>query len=122
MLAKEEQDIFYKKLGGLIRSARKNAKYKQEFLAMELGLTRTSLVNIEHGNQKIQLHVLLDLARIINVEVTELLPKLENDKSLDLNSKFEVNLSKEIEQKFDDRDLAMQKLKHFYKITQYKKR
>jgi len=121
VLTKEEQENFYKKLGILIRTARKNADYKQEVLAMELGLTRTSLVNIEHGNQKVPPHVLLDLSRILQVEISELLPKMDNLNILNLSKKSETNLSNEIKQKVDDPDQAMQKLKHFITITQIKK-
>lgn len=121
MLTKEEQENFYKKLGLQIRIARKNAKYKQEILALELGLTRTSLVNIEHGNQKIPLHILLDLARILEVEMIELLPTMNSLNIFNLSKKSESSLSKEVEQKVDNLDRAMEKLKHFITITQIKK-
>jgi len=121
VLTKEEQENFYKKLGLQIRIARKNAKYKQEILALELGLTRTSLVNIEHGNQKIPLHILLDLARILEVEMIELLPTMNSLNIFNLSKKSESSLSKEVEQKVDNLDRAMEKLKHFITITQIKK-
>lgn len=120
MLTKEEQSIFYKKLGELIRNARKNSDKKQETLAYELGITRTSLVNIEHGNQKIPIHVLLDLARILRIEISELLPNIEISTG-NLNKRYEAKLSNEISQQVDDPDNVMKILKDFIKLTQNKK-
>lgn len=121
MLTKEQQHIFYKQLGKKICAARKSANLKQEYLAMEIGLTRTSLVNIEHGNQKIQLHTLLTLIRILEIDLLELLPETGNNKPQELNKKLEKNLSKEIELKFENMNQTMEKLKNFYKLTQNKK-
>ncbi len=47
----------------------------QENLAKLVGLTRTSLTNIEKGRQKILLHTFADLASALGVRPAELLPK-----------------------------------------------
>ena len=46
----------------------------QEGLAKLVGLTRTSLTNIEKGRQKILLHTFADLAAALRVAPAELLP------------------------------------------------
>jgi transcriptional regulator with XRE-family HTH domain len=41
---------------------------------MALGLSRTSITNIERGRQPIQLHTLYKIAEVLGVEPTALLP------------------------------------------------
>lgn len=56
--------------------ARSRAKEhpSQEDLALALGLSRTSITNIERGRQPIQLHTLYKIADVLGVEPTVLLP------------------------------------------------
>ena len=53
---------FYKAVGQLVRAARDKAGLTQNALASRLGLTRTSVTNIEKGRQKVLLHTFCDLA------------------------------------------------------------
>lgn len=123
MLTKEEQDIFYKKLGELIRQARKNdGNKKQEVLANELGFTRTWLSNIEKGNQRIQLHMLFDLARILKVDINELLPKMDVSPNISSSNKqLETVISNKIHREVDDYDSTMKKLEDWIKKNQKRK-
>jgi transcriptional regulator with XRE-family HTH domain len=43
-------------------------------LADELGLSRTSVTNIEKGRQPVQIHSLYMIARLLTVELKDLLP------------------------------------------------
>jgi transcriptional regulator with XRE-family HTH domain len=49
----------------------------QSELARCVGLTRTSIVNIEQGRQKVMLHTLYAIADVFGVPVANLLPALE---------------------------------------------
>lgn len=119
MLTKEEQSEFYKKVGILIRNARSKANYKQEYVANEIGLTRTSLVNIEQGIQKIQLHALLEVAKILDVNFLDLIPGVVDvDKKFD--KKSEQTLSKEIDKQVNDTEATFDILKKFIKLSQTK--
>ena len=70
---------FYKDVGALIREARKKAKdISQESLATSVGLTRTSLTNIEKGRQKVLLHTFVEIAAAIGANAVDLLPKKSN--------------------------------------------
>ncbi|RZK48096.1 MAG: XRE family transcriptional regulator [Pedobacter sp.] len=120
-MTKEEQHIFYKQLGRKICTARKTANMKQEYLALQIGLTRTSLVNIEQGNQRIQLHALLALISVLEIDIIDLIPEIINSKPQELNWNFEKNISKEIDQNFEDVKQTREKLKNFYNLTQNKK-
>jgi len=73
----DEQSTFYKMLGERIREARVSAGLKQEALAGFLKLSRVSIVNIEKGRQHPPLHLLWDISKLLNIEVTKLLPNIE---------------------------------------------
>jgi transcriptional regulator with XRE-family HTH domain len=48
----------------------------QEALAKAVGLTRTSITNIERGRQPVNLHTLYVMADILRLDVADLLPSL----------------------------------------------
>ena len=58
-----------------VRDARKRRKPKmtQDGLAKMVGLTRTSITNVEKGRQKFLLHTLTDIARVLQVEPASLM-------------------------------------------------
>ena len=51
-----------------------NAKLTQEIVAGRVGLSRTSITNIEKGRQHVSLHLFLYLASAVGAHPTELLP------------------------------------------------
>ena len=120
MLNKEDQDIFYKKLGEIIRTSRKKADLTQDDVGDHLGLTRISIVNFEQGTQKIQLHALLELSGLLNIDVGELLAPLSVITTKNITVKAEKSINKEIEQ-LADKDLGAEILKGFLKYSKYKK-
>jgi DNA-binding XRE family transcriptional regulator len=70
---------FYHDVGLLIREARKKAdNMTQEALASSVGLTRTSLTNIEKGRQRVLLHTFTQIASAVGAEPVDLLPKKQN--------------------------------------------
>lgn len=69
------QGPYYKLLGLKIRKARLAANLTQHQLASAIGLTRTSVTNIEKGRQPVYLHVTARLAQTLRVTVGDLLPE-----------------------------------------------
>jgi transcriptional regulator with XRE-family HTH domain len=67
-------DLLYQEFGRLLRKSRKEAKLTQGAVAERVGLSRTSITNIEKGRQHVLLHQLFLLASAVGVEPTELLP------------------------------------------------
>jgi transcriptional regulator with XRE-family HTH domain len=65
----------YAETGRRIRDYRKTRGVSQGRLAALVGLSRTSITNIERGRQKILLHTLAEIANALGVEAHELLPK-----------------------------------------------
>jgi transcriptional regulator with XRE-family HTH domain len=77
MMKKEtpQQAMFYRELGANIRKLRRKRELSQEELANLVGLTRTSLTNIEKGRQHPPLHMFCDLVEQLKVDFSELLPR-----------------------------------------------
>lgn len=74
-----EINSLYQKIGGRIRLLRKKQGFNQEQLGTLVGLSRTSIVNIESGKQHPTVHFLFDIARKFGVGVEELFPNTLNE-------------------------------------------
>jgi transcriptional regulator with XRE-family HTH domain len=61
-----------------LREAQQGVKghMTQGELAALVGLERTSITNIERGNQKVPLHVLFRIAEVLKAPITEVLPSV----------------------------------------------
>src|SRR5205809_7305644 len=66
-------DRFYKAVGRRVRDARGD-RMTQSQLAAQVGLTRSSIANLEAGRQRIQLHLLVWIAETLGVDAPSLLP------------------------------------------------
>jgi transcriptional regulator with XRE-family HTH domain len=64
----------YLELGVRVRRRREALGKTQEELATDVGVSRSSIANIERGQQHAPVHVLLGLAEALRVEMRELLP------------------------------------------------
>ena len=63
----------YKQVGALIASHRRG-KFTQTTLAQKLTMSRSSVANIERGEQTVQLHLLFKIAKLLQVAPDALLP------------------------------------------------
>lgn len=70
------KDAFYKALGARIREIR-GAKMTQEQLSNAANLSRTSIVNIECGRQKLLVYNLFQICKALRVQPSEFLAPLE---------------------------------------------
>jgi transcriptional regulator with XRE-family HTH domain len=68
------EQLFYRQFGRILADARNKKKLSQEVLARELGLSRTSVTNIEKGRQPVQLHTLYHISQLLSVDLKDLLP------------------------------------------------
>lgn len=68
---------YYRELGQRIQRARRQQKLTQEKLASRVGLSRTSMVNIERGRQKVLVHIFVKLAAVLKMELPDLAPQSE---------------------------------------------
>ena len=74
-------DDLYSQFGRQFRTARRDAQLTQQEVAERVGLTRTSITNIERGIQHISLHQLYLLAAAVGLHPAQLLP--EHDGALE---------------------------------------
>jgi transcriptional regulator with XRE-family HTH domain len=74
MPSQPDRSRLYEEVGRSIRQERLKRKITQEDLGMRVGLTRTSITNIERGRQKLLLHTLVAIADALAVGLTSLLP------------------------------------------------
>jgi transcriptional regulator with XRE-family HTH domain len=73
-----EEEVVYRQIGQKVRQARMRAlpRMSQQHLAVRLGISRASVVNIEAGRQRPPLHVLCQIAATLSVEPASLIPEL----------------------------------------------
>jgi transcriptional regulator with XRE-family HTH domain len=81
-----DEKRLYSALGERLKAWREGqqatrSKLTQAKLAEEVGLERTSITNIELGNQKVPLHVLYRICEVLQVSINEVLPPLSEIKA-----------------------------------------
>ncbi|MEO0395711.1 MAG: helix-turn-helix transcriptional regulator [Cyanobacteria bacterium P01_A01_bin.137] len=86
-----DKDAFYVDLGQKVRAVREERKLTQEALASLLGITRTSVTNIEKGRQKMFLHTFLEIAQGLSVSPDALMPSMQYSSSLEDALKEQLN-------------------------------
>jgi transcriptional regulator with XRE-family HTH domain len=64
----------YSELGRRIRQRREANGLKQDELAVKAAISRSSIANIERGQQQAPAHVLFAIAHVLDVELADLLP------------------------------------------------
>lgn len=64
-------------VGAVIKEARKLKNYNQEDLAALIGLTRVSIINIENGRHNPPLYKFYLLCCILNLNPSDVFPKVE---------------------------------------------
>jgi len=66
----------YEEIGKRISDLRRQRprKLSQQELADAIGLSRASVVNVERGRHRVQIHLLYEIARVLGVEPQDLLP------------------------------------------------
>jgi transcriptional regulator with XRE-family HTH domain len=74
-----DKDEIYLKIGKKIRFLRKKNSLKQEVLSQRVGLTRSSISQIEAGKQAVSIHVLYGIGEVLNTKIYDLLPQEEFD-------------------------------------------
>jgi transcriptional regulator with XRE-family HTH domain len=94
-----EEARLYEFIGKRIADARRRSKPRisQARLATEVKLSRASIVNIESGRHRIQIHVLYEIARVLSMDPRQLLPppQLETQ-STELPRDLEKQLEKQL--------------------------
>lgn len=97
-----QEKAFYVWVGIKIMAMRKEARMTQQDLGDKIGLSRTSIVNIEKGRQTPPIYTYWEIARVLDVSPGEILPvKNEHtfsDSALDKQEVIEKKNLKERDQ------------------------
>lgn len=72
---------FYKAFGHQLRSHRRRREMTQQKLADAAGVKRTSITNMEKGQQQVFLHQACAIAEILDVRPSDLLPVIDRNRS-----------------------------------------
>jgi transcriptional regulator with XRE-family HTH domain len=86
-----QESDFYKLIAEKVKMARQAANLSQAELADKIGMKRTSITNIENGQQKIQIYTLYLISEVLHLPVFALLPtsdSLELDKNILIANKL----------------------------------
>lgn len=96
-MTEQEQERLYKNLGERLRKHRKEAPLSQSQLGSKIGMSRSSIVNIEKGRQRPPLHVIWELARALEMDLEDLLPsKEEVETPENVDPDLETKIAKKI--------------------------
>lgn len=71
--SEDQVDELYEAIGDRIKAARTLAKITQTDLGRQIGLTRSSIANIEAGRQRVMLHWVFQIADELGVDPRELI-------------------------------------------------
>ena len=82
-----DADRFYEDLGRAIRSRREALEITQAELGARIGLSRTSVTNIECGRQRLLIDQFCRLAQVLRCERDELLPSERAETAVVANHK-----------------------------------
>ena len=85
-------DDFYAYVGAKVRSARVAMDISQDVLAQRVGLTRSSIANLEAGRQRVALHLFAAICRALAKDVCELLPEKPKSHSSPISADLEEKL------------------------------
>lgn len=72
-----DDDEIYRQIGIYLQIARKINKLTQAELASLVGVERTSITNIEKGQQRVPLHLLYKLCKVLEIEIRDMLPDVD---------------------------------------------
>jgi transcriptional regulator with XRE-family HTH domain len=94
----EAQRNLYHRIGQRIRSARKKLHLTQVDLGDMVGLSRTSITNIERGRQNILVHTLYEIGRRLQVPIESLMPSdyLQLKQDDELEARMPEGLPKQV--------------------------
>jgi transcriptional regulator with XRE-family HTH domain len=69
----------YREIGANIRTRRRQADVSQDDVAARVGISRATLANIETGRQRLLVHQLYRLAKVLGAKPSDLLPAAKDD-------------------------------------------
>lgn len=84
---------FYTHVGEKLRSVRMAAGFSQDVLAQRVGLTRSSIANLEAGRQRVALHLFVAICQALDKDICEFLPEKPEPHRSPISSSIEERLA-----------------------------
>jgi transcriptional regulator with XRE-family HTH domain len=106
-------DHLYEAIGERVAKARGATPLSQEKLADKVGVTRASIVNIEHGRQRAPVHLLWQIASALGIETARLIPSPRELAARDAPVQLDANVVAYIERVAQDDPAAKRLLTDF---------
>jgi DNA-binding XRE family transcriptional regulator len=94
----------YEAIGSRVKQYRNDEDLTQSALAKQIGVSRTSIVNIEGGNQHAPLHVLWDIAESLDRNLGSLIPS---------KREIQPDMYEQVEEDYADDEEVARDLKKF---------
>jgi len=98
----------YEAIGSRVKQYRNEEDLTQNALAKQIGVSRTSIVNIEGGNQHAPLHVLWDIAESLDRNLESLIPG---------KREIQPDMYEQVEEDYADDEEVARDLKKFIEST-----
>lgn len=100
-MTESQKEMLYKLIGNNVyRYITQVKSIKQVDLAGKIGVSRATLSNVLKGKRQTNIHLLVDIARELNVELTTLIPSLT-----EINSTFS-EIENKVEQQFTKNEIS----------------
>ena len=80
----EDLETFYATIGARIADARQSIGLSQEVAAHKIHVTRVTWNHIEKGNQKLTVDRLIDIATLLQIAPSKLVPGLDVEEQTDV--------------------------------------
>lgn len=71
---RDKREPIYGCIGERVKRAREELGWSQEDIASEVGMSRASLANIELGKVRVSIHKLQDVADVLGIPYSKLIP------------------------------------------------
>ncbi|MCX6238800.1 MAG: helix-turn-helix transcriptional regulator [Bacteroidia bacterium] len=81
-MTQQEKYALYIAIGLKIKEIRQAKGMNQESFARSLNLTRASIANIEQGRQRATIHLIYDICKKTEVNITDILPVIQKGDEL----------------------------------------
>jgi transcriptional regulator with XRE-family HTH domain len=72
-----DRDALYSQIGEKVRLLRINMSLNQEDVSKKVGMTRSSIAQIEAGKQAVSIYTLYRLGEVLNRPITDILPSAD---------------------------------------------
>lgn len=108
-------DLLYQAIGERIAKTRRTTELSQARLAVKVGVTRASIVNIECGRQRAPLHLLWQIAIALEIEPARLVPSVRELAARDAPVQLDATVVAYIERAVQDDPAAKRLITDFIK-------